>query len=95
MECRRIELGSTIQRRNSQEYRKVPTIRWGDYLEQGDHASISVLCKRMNEDGYEGLVEVYRSGTVCWHPLPIERWLGGLPDRKEQPEYLKKGNTDG
>lgn len=84
-----IELDTVKKTRGRHEWRPVNRARFRDIEEVGDGFILTKLMARILElepTQNRSLVYVYRDGTLCFNPIPLEDWL----KKKEQPPQLKK-----
>ena len=84
-----VQLDTVKKARGKSEYRMVNRAKFLDFEEVGDHPVLTKLMATILQvfpTQNRSLVYVYRDGTLCFNPIPLEDWL----KKKEQPPQLKK-----
>ena len=87
----RVELDNVRKYRNASEWHEIPRARCNGLEIVGYGAIIKQICKALAQQGadLEGLIEVYRGGTLCFTKAPLKSWFlkapkEGKPHEKDQ-----------
>ena len=88
----RVELDNVRKYRNASEWHEIPRARCNGLEIVGYGAIIKQICAALAQQGgdLEGLVEVYRGGTLCFTKVPLKAWFCARPKKGKPHEKAQE-----